>query len=739
MNDTPEALIRLVGKDLASTIAEQVNASLEKVVAKQDAATKATEKQADAVSKLEEGWKMTVTGYNNAISLFDRVATAVGSVRDALREAAVERVALQGITRDFGDADAVITRLATATGGRVEDSVLVQLAAQAGRLGITLEQTAALANSATRAAAATGRDVTELARELLKNAGEGSDEMLRQLGVLTDIKAAQRSFAMSIGSTTDTLTRQQAASSALGATVQALNEKFGELTGDNALARIDQAHTAWANMLRDVKQAALDAAGAVAKLASDTIANAAAGPRSVADATTARIDEIRRSVLEKQLARAGDLDPSASEQSRAARDRATVAARAEAAAVADLVTQLRTEIGSMQATRLEQETAANIAAIHARDLARVTEAMGDSRLAADLWTAALAKADAAHISVTSDLELFERAMRGSNDSVAQAIALQAELASAAGDEATAEALRANALAQAGGETKSTSSLPANRTGGSRPKADNRQEIETARSVAKAWENAWQVRDIAQQVLDEQQTRLRQEANARIDEEAQRVIAERQRIQQEQAASQAEAYRATSSAADQLTSSLQSLGGVQIDLRPVADNMQPLIQQIEALKEATDSGKGSAQAAAAGIVASSLRMTTGLVKNETARAAIMALVETAEGFRSIAMGDVLGGTLHFASAGIYGTVAGMSLAKGGGGSGGGGSARSASTPALNPAMTASPSAAPAPPVAYNLYLSGATIVGSNEAQVGRDLARILRDHGGRSAAGSASPR
>lgn len=808
MNDTPEGLIRLVGKDLASAMAEQVNAALDKIVQKQNAATEATERQTDAVTRLKDGWKFSVTAWNNALGLLDRVvagAEAVGSsIQNALKEQAIEGA----FRAAFGAGEAALERMRTAAAGLVDDASLRELGTQAARAGLSLEQVEALFAASSRAAIGAGKDVRETTAAVLRSVSEGTDEAAKQLGLHVDLKTAADSYAASLGKATDQLTAAEKVAASLRETTHAIDQGFAAVTGDEASARLDRLQAKWSNLAATAKGFVADTAlAAIEGVTGETDRrnNLADGTRK-ANALRDAIIEGRDSLvaiqrqfandwdvraivesiettrqygnmleaLQTQLDRTGQhadavqfilagigTDPdridAAIRELRALGDAAGASKLEEAAYKAQILRDsmalvarqneealasfrrfaglydstfedLQDQTMQLVQARLEQsradERATNTTIASLTAQAQLAQQLGHTTVAQGLWKEASDLASKAQLNLAHNVNALEAAIHASNNKKAEALLLEAKWAAATFRTADAQA----ALEKAYAELKKPSG----------PGAPRRKDDALERSVTEAYRRAADIQAVADRALAEQETRQRQEANARIDEEAQRVIAERQRIQQAQAGSQAEAYRATSVAADQLTTSLQQLGGVQIDLRPVADNMQPLIDQIEALKEATDSGKGSASAAAAGIVAASARMTTGLVKNETARAAIMALVETAEGFRSVALGDYTGGALHFVSAGIYGTVAGMSLASGGG-SRGGGPTNARSTPALNPAMTQPPAAAAAPPVSYNLYLSGATIVGSNEAQVGRDLARILRDHHGRSTGTSPSPR
>ena len=130
----------------------------------------------------------------------------------------------------------------------------------------------------------------------------------------------------------------------------------------------------------------------------------------------------------------------------------------------------------------------------------------------------------------------------------------------------------------------------------------------------------------------------------------------------------------------------------------------------------------------GMLSAGGEMLAGFVDDARTKAILMAVMETAAGIGDMALGNYLGGGLHFASAAQYGVAA--ALAGGSppsGGGGGGGAASGGSTAAENRKLFGlTPPAADSGPVTINLQFDGATVFGNKE-DVYRDIAGGIDRH------------
>ena len=183
-----------------------------------------------------------------------------------------------------------------------------------------------------------------------------------------------------------------------------------------------------------------------------------------------------------------------------------------------------------------------------------------------------------------------------------------------------------------------------------------------------------------------------------------------------------------SAADMLADSMIRLNGVDLSGLGVAvDQLQPLIDNIELLGSAQGKTREGMQKGASGIIAASGRATAALIKDQTAQAAIMAVMETAASIAAFAFQDYRAGTLHAVAAATYGIVAGMSAA--GAGRGASGGAGSAGASRRDPGrsfggMPTQSTPQPAAPITYNTYVTAGALLGPDEQSSARSLGRLL---------------
>ncbi|NDF16193.1 hypothetical protein EB061_12895, partial [bacterium] len=331
---------------------------------------------------------------------------------------------------------------------------------------------------------------------------------------------------------------------------------------------------------------------------------------------------------------------------------------------------------------LEAEEAARLAAInHAGALAQMATQLGYSQQAADRWAEALAAADKAGWDLTQRVDLLTDAARASNDEFARTLEIQAQLAAEAGDASTAAALRAQLIGRlASREDGRSAPLATSRSGGA-PRTDPMvaQRAEWARADKAFWDRYFAETSRQQADVDAARERAADaDRQARIDAIYQQVddLKAAQDAERQAAAERlSESLGSARSAADMLADSMVRLNGIDLSGLSVAvDQLQPLIDNIELLGSAQGKTREGMQKGASGIIAASGRATAALIKDQTAQAAIMAVMETAASIAAFAFQDYRAGTLHAVAAATYGIVAGMSAAGAGrGASGGAGSA------------------------------------------------------------------
>lgn len=821
VNDKAEALIRLVGEDAISALADSTNAKLKQLVSRQKESTAELDRQRQSVLTLGEHWATLSSGLNASFQLIGQFGSGLRSAAEAIKEAVQDQAVTAEFGRHFGTASEKLERLREASRGMLADAALQRMGSQAARAGLDLEQTTQLIAASTRAAVGSGRDIAEVGEAVLASVVEQNDEAAKQLGLHVDMKAAAESYAASIGAGVEQLTAAQRVASALNETSSAIGAGFAEVTGAEASTRLAQLESRWTNLAATMKGFLADRALAVVDAftgeSADQQATAAATKNVNAlvdvivrgrDTLTARMAEFRTDAemlaiagaivntrqyagtleaLQVQLDRTGqkaaaadvvlknlNWDPARIEAAQfelrslgdalgalkleeaaraAASNRRQIEADTAAAVefferwsggISGVFEEQRDRTMDLLQARLEQgraaeqATAATLADLSAQ--ARLAEQLGLTTQANRIWDEATRLASSGQVDLTKNIVALELALRGSNNQAARAALLQAQLATAFFDTAAAAKAqqRAADLLAAGAGAKGGGG-----GGPSRPKLTDELQPATQKSVSDAAARAYALQDAAASAAEDRAWKATHQRQAGWLADAQEQLKQQEDQRQALLAGQASGFQSAAASADVFGASLRDLAG--IDLGPLGASvgaLDPLVTKMREMASATNLSHSAMVSGTAGIVAGAGKITAGLIKNETARAAVMALVETAEGIGAMAIGDYVGGGLHFASAAMYSVVAGMSAGGGGAGSkgrSGGSKSRDTYDVARLPSTASQPSA-PASPVSYTIYMAGATIIGADDQQVGRHMTRVLDEHASRSAGSrSAGPR
>ena len=744
--DEAEATIRILGEDLVTGAAEKAEKSVNKVGKAAEEAKGPFGRLKDAMDAM--GKSTLMTELNQGLEFAGKIGAAVGAVWDTIKEAASDRAVQHAFANTFGEGAESLERLQGAAQGLLADQSLRELANQGARAGLSLEQVSRLLESSTKAAVASGKDVAEQAASFLKSTVESNDEAVKQNGVLVDLAGAHATYAQRLGITADKLTGAQKAAASLEEITSKTNVAFGEMGGDETIARLTKLEVKWSNIKAEMREGLLAATVGLPETIQSIEDFQQSAQNQMLDAVTqgnyqkANIDKIITAMriagdvqeaytLQIQLtARAAELlrqEEALLDKVYAdhARELATLAA-AEAA-----------RIKALQDLARKDSDAKLAAAAHAMELALVAQGMGDAEIAADKWKLALQATSNAHLSAVDNVEALYGAVRAGNSEIAKAIELQAELAAAMGDTAGADALRAQAVGILLGEGGTFKPLPPK--GGSKGKSKLDSDLEQNAANTKAGQQQmadaqWEIRELAEQALADQHERAKAEDEARFQERLALLVQQHEEQQRILAESRSGGFDSLSDSILGLRDALGELDGISLDgLASAANKMGPLIDQFGALSNATDKSKGAMVSGTLGIVASSGKMVAGIIKDQRAQAVIMALVEQAEAWASFARYDYVGFGAHLASSAIWATVAGTSGGGGGkgggagaGGSAGGGRAAGAVPRVPNESPPDGPSFAP-----ITLHISGGTYLGTDAEKTGRELAKMVDRHRGRS--------
>ncbi len=777
--DSVEALIRIVGQDGITQLVRETNAGLDEMVDKQRKSNEAAAEQGDAVDESTDRWAMLTTGVNQGLELVGKAWAFLKDVADDVREGAQGLVIDATFAASIDDARAALDGLRIASSGRVSDNVLEQLAIDANRAGLAMADTQRLVAAVTKASALTGQEVAGALKELSKSIAEGTPEGLKQMGVFIDANKVMEEYAATTGKAAAQLTQQEKSTAMLAAATTALEEKFKSVNGTAALDRLDGLSAGWKNLTDTVKETAAAIASASLGKLSEVFGNDLSSEeetfdtvhRDFADRLVSLQDleveahRIRMEIWKAELKAEQTASSESLQQMIASlqtfealiekrRDTLEAEAEAERAAAEQRAWDIET-YGSMERKAIVEKMAAaqeatRVALEAARVEAELAQQFLDTGAAADKFATWLRLGNDAQIDLIASTDLMTQTLRpfaDQLDSLAANLLLQAEMAELAGDAIEGYALRAQAADLASGQKpKSDAPEEAKRSGGGRDRhaedmrrleAEQRATLQTRATLREAEEKMRM--ELAQLDREQEAELFRQQMDdmiARQDEERATLEAhmeEMQRLRQEGFDSMAEAARS-------FVGTMGEVDGIRMDNLPgVIQQLGPLADHIDAMRMATDKSQGAMVKGATGIAAASGQMVASLVEDQTAQAAIMMLVETARGFGAIATYQYPSAAAHFAAAGIYGVVAGMSAA-GGGGGGGGGRAAGGMNLDVPAAFQPTEPRDQQQSVTYQVYVNGA-ILGPGEAQLERDLERILHsaDRRRSSSSGDAAPR
>ena len=744
--DEAEATIRILGEDLVSGVAAKAEKNVDKIG---DAADKAKGPLGKLKDKFDDLGKSTVfTEINQGFELVGKAGQAFAAIWDGLKEAAAERSVANSFQAAFGGGADALERLEQASQGLLADGALRELGTQGARAGLSLEQVARLLETSTRAAMATGTDVAEQATTFLKTVIEGNDEATKQNGVLVNLAGAQAAYATSIGKTAAELTGAEKAQASLGEVTRQTDLAFQNATGDEAVNRVSRLEARWANFSASMREFALSAtiglpevaSGAVDAVAStfDQATKNMLDKVTQGDYTEAKIASIinglkRRGHAVEAFTLGVQLQTRATEllaQEEAALDRVYAEHAAQVAAVEKAETA-RVKVFSDEITKTEEAKHANVE--HARQLALMADAMGVSSQSGERWQAVLSALGAAHVSAADDVLTLYGAIKSSNSEMAKAIELQAEMAAAAGDTVGADALRAQALGIVTGETGSKGSGGKGKGGGSKKptiEADNAKA--TADGQRRLIEEMQAIAEEAERISQDQHARAMENDQANHQARIDALVQQHDEQEALLLESRQAGFDSLSDSVLGLRDALGEIDGISLDgLANAAKNMGPLIDQFTAMGAATDKSKNAMISGSLGIVAASGRMVAGIIKDQKAQAIIMCLVEQAEAWSAFAQYDYLSFGAHLAASALWGVVAGTSGGKAGGG-GGGGSGSSAGRGGRDVARV--PNEAPPDSPQFSpvtIHISGGTYLGTDAERTGRELAKMVDRHRGRS--------
>lgn len=729
-----EAIIEITGKDNLSALIEHLNGRIKGMGA-------TTAAQKGAVDQVRESWTSVATGVHSVMGIASQVTGVIGSMVDAAREFAEEEALDAAFRRAIPAADELMEKVDRMTGAQIRDDVVQKYAAQMARAGASADEIATSMELATKASNATGVGLETAIKGFADGLTKANDRGLKSLGINIDLQHALEEHARSVGKTAGQLSLAEQRAVLLRAAAKGVKEEFGAVDVEGTLIqKLNHAD----QVLDKVKDKMKGWAAATVEGLLYVFNNADERRAANAAANAAAWEAVRQAYIMQRPELAAFV--AANEKARAASEATAKAALESAAAQKERSEAAQKYIGDLQKEADAFVDGKKKIAEHTFELYALVRSQGHAKEAAELLTRynkELAEANGQKL-IPSLKEQYN-ALKDTENAAIHAAYSMAMFAVSQNDAAVAAKSFATWIslleARAGAKPRASGG-----GGGGKSAAEKAKEV----AEFEAKRNAdMRAADRKREQDERDRDRELNAANDAIDL-ARNEARDKKRRDAVNAAKQglgdmlrgstltafAGANQALASGSEQYMQGLAAFGeGLRTEFERIGKIME-LAKIIE------KNGGGVMDVwgkAAPGMISAIGQVGAAFAKDARWKYGILALAETGASIASFATLDFLGGGLHAAAAAQYGLAAAMAggsgAGKGASGSGGG-RGGSASKPGQTPGASA-PQAA-MQPTTIIISMPGATYIGSNEAQAGRDLSRIIDKHVGRYNPGHWSP-
>jgi len=754
-----QLLVELIGKDGVTKLLDSAATEALKLERRMKKGQKASNMLATSVNKIRDNWSEVTVGLNAGIELFGKLSAGAQAVQEAVKETARAR---QVEKRFVDQLNVSVEKLAAASAFQMSDIEIKKFALQAKNAGITMAQFEQILQVATKAAAGTGKEFADVFEGLFVDTIIGaSDSYTEQLGIVFDLGVETENYARKNFIAKDKIDKTTQSSAALNVVLGKVGAKFKDIKVDDfskelskAQRRVeqlkDELSKAGAFLAQDVMdalgvtktgQAVMDQYAALNK----ELQKFANGHREVMTLTAKGTDEVgvevdltakKVSGLKQEL---GKLAKSSEDVRRLIFQDLTREAREQAEAVSELETTYT---------------------MWGEKIVTVNEAAYDSEKNLNAFDQALIKladqyglADVAQKEFTTGAQMMAsvfgaqvpRAISQATGLVAQfAAEARSSLSTFITDPNFAKALEGDqaALLSLFGLKKSDKGKkkPKRRGGGRRKKEPTEAELNKR---FEALRRGYERTTLAQQKYLPVAMTVREEMealNAELSLGLSDGVGEDDPFQWMDASEirmikLADAMVGITDAARAMDKAVASLG-----LSPGFTNMTQQVNNItKASMKFADTNKkttGTYADLTGAIVSGAGQAALGFVEGERERAAIMAVMETAQAgvmFAKFAANPAaanyaVAGTMHLANAAMFTAIAGGAGGKKGGGSGGGAGAAAAARTGIRdiPQLGQQQPGQQIQPAQVVVNMSGAIVAGANRKKTANELGALVQE-------------
>ncbi len=732
-----QLLVELIGKDGITKLLDSAATEALRLERNMKRGQKAGNTLAKSVSKIGSNWAMVVTGLNQGLELFDKMTSAAQAVTQHVAETARMRQVEARFTQQL---NVSLEQLSQAAGFQLSDLELQKFALQAQQAGVSMQQFQKLLDVSLRASAATGKDFGAVFEGLFVDTVVGAtDSFLEQIGVVADMGTITEAYAKKMGIAKDAIDKTHQSQAMLNHVLTEVSGKFDGVTVDGFTTEISRAQRQLEEFQREVSIGLM-------MVARDTLEYFGIieerGP-SALQKLRSQMDELELQQLRvarhsmKMLDGSRQLSKHAEQGFLQMMRRIGETARRSDDAMTILFDRIRREASALTDVTAGFVSSEQQAELYDQALMKLAEQYGVLDIAESRYgQAARRRLDLMRYQ-TQEADRLSNAYSGLAFQIGR-VEKVSDLERVMGQD---ESQYFQTAAQRLGLEKIVAQKPTRRRGGARKKEPSESEInkrfEALRRGYERTTKAQQKYLPVAMTLREEMEALEAEASLGLTD----AFGGEDRFQwmdstEIRMVKLAEAMQSIASAANAMDAAVQQLGtspGFANAIKQVGSMTEAGLKFADTNDKTTDSYANLTGA----IITGSGQAALGFVEGERERAAIMAVMETANAgvmFAKFAASAgaaphlAVAGAMHLANAAMFGAIAGGAGGGGGGGmrGGAGGGGRMPSGVRDIPRFGQQQVGQEMQPAQVVVNMSGAIVAGANRKKTANDLGALVQE-------------
>lgn len=735
--DKVELLVEIIGKDGITKLLDTAATEALKLERNLKKGSKRGNMLAKSVRQIGNSWSDVVTGLNQGLELFSKI----GGAAQAVNETVKQTIANRQIEAQFVEKiNFSVEKLSQAAGFQLSDVDLKRFALQAQQAGVSMTQFQKLLDVSLRASTATGLDFEQVFEGLFVDTVVGAtDSFLEQLGVVADLGTVTEKYAAEQGIAKDQIDKTVQSQAALALVLGDVSKRFEGVTVDNFVSELSRANRAVDDFSDQFDKAVLFALKDFIDFVDRGSVKQAQAFQRYKEALP-EIERLQREV--KKFGEGTEAQAEASDKLSTAMVKLGNIAKLDQAVMTDLFKTLDSHV------KLELDlyygNAAQKAELYDKKLVALAKAYGLADVAqrehtkgAKAVNQAMAEvrrlADEARDAISRYAEAYPQAARRSVD-------LSKELTKELGDDEDLkkEVEKEQKRAKARTDRQRRRIQAARRAAAERRRQAQRDNDEFFKLQKKFMLKDLELAEIRETQLTQAEARefdigFRDSFFDTLDED----FAEGQFLEglESQLFKLAEAMRDVGAAATSMDEAVTTLGGSP-GFANAAEQGARMAASIMKFSDANEKTSGTYGELASGIVTASGEAALGFIEGEKARAAISAVMETANAGAMFAKFAATGapnfavaGSMHLVNAGMYAAIAGGAGGGGGAGRGGAGAGGGRRQPSgMRDIPTFGQQAQTREMQSANVVvnMSGAIVAGANRRKTANDLGDLVNE-------------